>query len=342
MNKKDAKSNPDGKSSMYIGMDLHKNYLQIAAIDKDGHLLHNSKINNDPKSIDAFFDGIDRNAKVVMESSSVWYDAYCRIAEKGFDVTLSNPIKTKAIASAKIKTDKIDAKILADLLRGGYIAQCYVPDRRTMDLRELVRHREFLVRQRTNLKNKIHGILLLSGIRIQGTPFSQKYNKGLQKLGNYRISDYLKMIETLDLQIDTITKRIQTCVKEDRSANLLTTIPGIGYYSALLIASEIGDISRFPDSHRLCSYAGLVPSTRSSGGTTYHGKITKPGSRHMRWVVTECVHSHIRYQNSNITRFYDRIAKKKGKAKATVAAASKMLRIIYWILKENREYQNIP
>jgi transposase len=106
VNKKIRKSNPDGKSSMYIGMDLHKNYLPVAVIDKDGNLLCNSKINNDKESIDGFLDCMDRNAKVVMESSSVWYDTYCRMEEKGFDAILSNPVKTKATASAKIKTDK--------------------------------------------------------------------------------------------------------------------------------------------------------------------------------------------------------------------------------------------
>lgn len=324
---------------MYIGMDLHKNYLQVAVIDKDGNLLCNSKINNDKESIDGFFDGMDMNAKVVMESSSVWYDTYCRMEEKGFDVILSNPVKTKAIASAKIKTDKIDAKILAELLRSNMIPQCYIPPKKTMELREIVRHRGSLVRERTHLKNKIHGILLLNGIKMQGTTFSQKYNKELKNLGNYRINDYLRIIELLDSEIKEITKKIELCVKEDKSASLLTTIPGIGNYSALLIASEIGDINRFPDSHHLCSYAGLVPSVHSSGGITHYGKITKTGSRHLRWVLTECVHSHVRYENSNITRFYTKIAKKKGNAKATVAAAAKMLRVIYWILREKREYK---
>ena len=93
------------------------------------------------------------------------------------------------------------------------------------------------------------------------------------------------------------------------------TVPGIGYYSALLIVSEIGDINRFPDSYDLCSYAGLIPSTRSSGGITHHGSITKTGSKYLRWIMLECVHAHIRNKkNSNVTQFYHRISKKKGQA----------------------------
>ena len=120
-------------------------------------------------------------------------------------------------------------------------------------------------------------------------------------------------------------------------AKLLKTIPGIGYYSALFLVSEIDDISRFPDSYHLCSYAGLVPSTHSSGGVTYHGNITKTGSKHLRWIMLECVHAHIR-SDKNITRFYQRLAKKKGNSKAAVVAASKLLRVVYCIMKEQREY----
>src|SRR5208282_6158466 len=98
-------------------------------------------------------------------------------------------------------------------------------------------------------------------------------------------------------------------------------IPGVGYYSALLIASEIGDVNRFPDSAHLCSYAGLTPSTHSSGGITYHGRITKTGSGYLRWILTECTRTHIRLNpSSNVTKFYARMLKKKGDAKAIVAA----------------------
>ena len=118
-------------------------------------------------------------------------------------------------------------------------------------------------------------------------------------------------------------------------------IPGVGYYSALLIISEIGTLNRFPDSYHLCSYAGLVPSTHSSGGVTYHGNITKPGSKYLRWIMIECARSHVRYSNdSNITKFYERLVKKKGSSKAAVATASKLLKVVYWITKEGREYNH--
>jgi transposase len=144
------------------------------------------------------------------------------------------------------------------------------------------------------------------------------------------------IIKLTDSEIKDVSKKIMTLAKEDEMTSLLMTIPGIGYYSALLIVSEIGDINRFPDSYHLCSYAGLVPSTHSSGGITYHGGITKRGSKYLRWITLECPHVHIRTNKNSrlpkaksITQFYTRLAKIKGNSKAAVAAASKLLKIVY-------------
>jgi transposase len=341
-----SKSKLDGKISMFVGMDLHKNYLQIAVMNDKGKVLENSRINNDLKQVGRFFDENinDEKVRVVMESSSVWYNIYSYLSEeKHLNVVLSNPVKTRAIASAKIKTDKLDAAKLANLLRGGYIAECYVPDRRIMGLRELVRHRTTLVRMRTKLKNKIHSIVLMKGIQISSKhcSFTHLYNEELKELNDYRINGYLHLIESLDSEIKDVSKKILMLAKEDEMASLLMTIPGIGYYSALLVVSEIGDIDRFPDSYHLCSYAGLVPSTHSSGGITYHGSITKRGSKYLRWIMLECARAHIRTnKKSNITQFYTRLAKIKGNSKAAVAAASKLLKVVYWVMKEKRKYHH--
>ena len=151
-----SKSKLDDRISMFVGMDLHKNYLQIAVMNEKGKVLENSRINNNLKQVGRFFDEnikkSNEKVRVVMESSSVWYNIYSYLSEeKHLNVVLSNPVKTRAIASAKI---------LANLLRGGYIAECYVPDRRIMDLRELVRHRAALVRMRTKLQPRTRFIVL--------------------------------------------------------------------------------------------------------------------------------------------------------------------------------------
>ena len=170
--------------------------------------------------------------------------------------------------------------------------------------------------------------------------FTKRYTDKLEGYDDYRINGCLHVIKSLNDEVNTVSKRILLLAKEDEIAKLLMTIPGIGYYSALLIISEIGDINRFPDSYRLLSYAGLVPSTHTSGRITYHGRITKTGSN-LRWILLECVHVHIRTnKHSNITRFYERLVKRKGSSIAAVVPAAKLLKVAFWIMKEKREYQN--
>ena len=184
--------------------------------------------------------------------------------------------------------------------------------------------------------------MFMNGISISYVTthtFTKGYIEKLKELNDYRINGCLHIIESLNDEINTVSKKILLLAQEDEMARLLMTVPGIGYYSALLIVSEIGDINRFPDSYHLCAYAGLIPSTHSSGGITYHGSITKTGSKYLRWIMLECLHAHIRNEkNSNVTQFYHRISNKKGNSKAAVAAPSKLVKIVYWIIKEKRTY----
>jgi transposase len=345
VNKKGVKKRSDDTARMYIGLDLHKNYLQAAVVDERGTLLKQERIPNQDELIERFFDADlkNRSNEIVIESSSTWYHVYELLSKMNGQnhVVLSNPVKTKAIASAKVKTDKIDALTLANLLRGGYIPESYIPPRHIMDLREMVRYRASLVRARTSVKNKIHAILLMKGIKIDDgiKPFTRQFVAELEQIGDYRIEGYLNVIRSLNEEINEISNKIKHEATQDEPAKLLMSIPGVGYYSAFLISSEVGDINRFPDSHHLCSYAGLTPSTHSSGGVTYHGSMTRTGSKYLRWILVECIHAHVRLEKeSSLTKFYKDLAKRRGSSKASVAAASKLLRIIYWILKEKRSY----
>ncbi len=325
---------------MYVGLDVHKETIQVAVLDGGGTLQSNMKIKNNHAEIRKTFAMIPRDSKYVLESSSVWYGLYRFLTDTlGLNVIVSNPFSTKVIATSLKKTDKVDAQALANLLRGGYIAQCHVPDNDIVELRHLARHRNKLVKTRTVMKNSIHGILLQNGIKTKSGGFGSGHVRELRKLRNYRIDSFLDSIAFLDGQIYKMDVKTRRIVKRDQNISLLTTVPGIGYYSALAIYSEIGNIERFSDSHKLCAYAGIVPSVRNSAETVHHGRITKRGSRMLRWIAVEAIQTHTRHApDSDITRFYNRLAKKRGRSKAKVAAASKLIRVIYWMLKEKKEY----
>ncbi|RNJ75979.1 MAG: IS110 family transposase [Nitrosopumilus sp. D6] len=325
---------------LHVGIDLHKKFLQVAVMNQNGTMLFEDRIDNDWDVIKKFFARFPQDSRYVVESSSVWYGLYRYMTDKlGMDVTVSNPFVNKVIATSKKKTDKVDARILADLDRGGYISECYVPDEQTVENRRLTRFRHKMVHMRTACKNGIHGILLQDGIKIHATNWTAMYMIALHRLKNYRIEGYLTEIESFNKIIHDLDYKIRAITSASEEACRLKTIPGVGDYTALVMTAEIGDKSRFLNSHQLCAYAGIVPSVRNSADTIHHGNITKRGSKMMRWALVEAVHTHVRrFPETDLSIFYKRLEKKRGRSKATVAAASKLLRIMYWMLKEGKDF----
>jgi transposase len=325
---------------MFVGLDLHKRYSEFAVMDLGGNILKQGRFENNSGEMNEFSKSLPPSSSIAIESSSTWYWAHRLLSER-HNVVLSNPAKNKAIASAKVKTDKIDSVMLATLLRGGFLAECYVPPRETIDLRELVRYRANLVRERTRLKNWVHAYLLMNNISINAHPFTKDFVGELRKIDNPRVQSYLRLIEGVNEEIRRASRTVQERAKDSEDAKLLMTIPGISFYSALLIASEVGEIGRFEDSSSLVAYAGLAPSTHSSGGKTYHGPIMKSGSRYLRWIMGQCAWAHMRVEpDGTVASFYDRIRRKKGHQKAIVAASAKLLKIVFWVLKERRPYHS--
>jgi len=159
---------------------------------------------------------------------------------------------------------------------------------------------------------------------------------------NYKIAleGYLDVLDVVRREIRAVSKKVQQLAEEDRDALLLMSIPGMGYYSALLTTSEIGDVKRFLSAKQLCAYAGLVPSTHASGNTCFHGHITKQGSRWLRWILIEAA-IHAVKRPGVLRRFYFKIERKKGGQIAKVATARKLLEWIYHILKDGRTYQEM-
>ena len=202
-------------------------------------------------------------------------------------------MKTGIIAEAKVKTDAKDSEALAHLLRADLLPTSYVPPREFRELRDLVRLRTYLVRERTRLKNKIRAELAKRRIRVLKDPFAKKRRPMLKRLGIRAVDECLTVMGSLDKRIREISKELKLKADNNEDAKLLMTIPGVGYFSALVIVAEIGDISRFSSAEGLCSYAGLVPSIHQSGAMRRSGRITKQGSKMLRWVIQESLWSHL-------------------------------------------------
>ena len=282
---------------------------------------------------------------VAVESTMNWIPFYENLESLGCKVALSNPLQTKAIASARIKNDKVDSRILADLLRTNLLPTAYIQPRHIRDLKELVRERAHFVQMRTQIKNKIHSVLFKTNYRHQ---FTNLYGKaGMAWLENLDLRDiyrqelnrYIGTLKHLNGQIDKISLIIENTAKLDFDCKLLMTIPGISYYSALMIKSEIGDISRFRSAAKLCSYAGLNPSTYASADKIRTGRITKRGSKWLRKTLIDSVTSGSRHPN-RIAATYRRLKRNKGTGKAKVAAARKLCTVIFAMLSDQQPYKD--
>jgi transposase len=328
---------------MFVGVDYHKKYSIATKVDNKGRISEQVRLNNDPKTLLRYAEGLPKGSKIALEATGNWYYFYELLESRCPEIYLAHPLKTRAIAEAKIKTDKIDSTILAHLLRADLLPTSYIPPREIRDIREILRYRASLVSLRTSIKNKVYAILSKNGIEVGYSDIfgkkAIKHIKSLELRTCYKqgIDGYIRLAEILNTLIDEITGAIESIAENNPKARLLDTIPGIGYYSALLIVSEIGDIGRFPSARKLCSYAGLVPSVHSSGGKTRYGPITKQGSRWLRWILIELSH-HFVNSSYRMKRMYLRISKSHGKNTARVAIARQMLKVIYYMLRDSRPF----
>ena len=333
----------------YVGIDVHKKMCQAAVLDEDGTLLDELRFANDPEGIEEFAGKLTTfrdDVKAVVESTgNLWIPIHDRLEERGVDVALSNPSKTRLIAEAKVKTDKVDAKTLAGLLRADMIPTCYVPGEELRSRREFLRHRLNLVKIRTGVKNRIHGLLDKHGLRMPGmTAFSKDNIAWLRGLSLGFMDDAilrsdLAVLETVDSQVLLIEEKIAALAAEDRHVRLLMTMTGVGYFTAMLVVSEIGDFSRFRGDKEFASWMGLVPSVHQSGEKTRIGGVSGPGNKRLRWALVESAQTAVRH-DARLGGMYERVSRRRGSGCAIVAVAHEMARIMFFMLSRNEPYRD--
>lgn len=342
------------KDMNHIGIDVGKRKCRAALKDDKGNILDEFFFGNDKQGIQDLLSKVPSEefgtTQAVLESTgNMWVRIHDELEENGIDTVLANPYKTKIIAEAKIKSDKLDARILADLLRTDLIYESYVPKKQDRDKRSLVRHRITLSRTKTRLLNKVHSILdkydfktnLTDIFGVSGIEWLKSLLPMVGPVDRIILNTSIESIQTINLQIDVVSKEISDIAcRNDRNVRILLSITGIDIFSAMLISSEIVDIRRFSTPWKLVSYAGLAPSARESAGKIMTGRITKQGSPWLRWILVQCVITAIKYDN-RLGAFYMRIKNRKGHGKAIVATAKELLVIIWYMLTRNELYINM-
>ena len=259
-------------------------------------------------------------------------------------VVVSNPLATKAIAQAKVKTDKVDAHVLAQLLRCDFLPEVWQPDEATRRLRELTGRRAALVGRRTMMRNRIHSVLAMRLIEVSRKKLFDA--EGLEWLKTVEIDAQGRMLVNSDLrQLEFLQKEIAASDLElakrghaNKEVKLLMTLPCADVGTAEALLAAWGDHTRFPDADHAASYLGLAPSTKQSAEHCYHGPITKRGNSHARWMLIEAA-QHLDKHPGPLGHFFRRLLKKKTRNVAVVAAARKLAMIAWLMLKNNEPYR---
>ncbi len=336
---------------LYYGLDLAKKDSQLAVLDPDGKQLQNCRFSSTKENFLSIANHLRETDTIALEVSTSANAVMSIFKKHSKGVSLlSNPMQTKLISSPKCKTDKVDARVLAELARVDYLPTVWFPDKDTLRLRQFFTDRELLVKHRTQFKNSVHSILHRNLVEYE---FSDLFGKqglhwldGLLKADDLdafereRIEYLLAEIGRQDLLIDDLDKTIAAFIQSrpvfQHQLDLLLSIPGVSLATGGAILSAIGDISRFLSAKKLASYFGLTPRVKQSGETTRMGRISKQGNSYARFMAVEAA-EHLR-KVPVYNRFYQRIKKKKGHNVAKVAIARKLVELVWTLLTRNEEF----
>jgi transposase len=329
----------------YVGCDVHKRTAVFTVLLENGTIAARHTVTVTRETLAQFaqlhLTPIDRLAMEATTNTWAVADLFRPYVQ---DIVISNPLRTRAIAEAKIKTDKVDSRVLAELLRADYLPSVWQPGPDTQRLRRLTHRRAALVSDRTRLKNRLHSILHHCLIPLPRFDlFCQHGRAWLKELplpepeAEARDSD-LRLLELTEQEIHQLEDKLVREAWQDEKVRLLMSIPGIDYTVAQTCLSAIGDVSRFANPKKLASYLGLNPSTRQSATHCVHGPITKQGNAHARWLLVQAA-QHLGLYRGPLGQTMRNIIKRKNRKVAVVACARKLAVLVWHVLTSGEPFR---
>ena len=331
---------------MYIGIDAHKLSESVCVTDRDGTILEEYRMDNTEETWNRFMKKYSKDDTVIaVESSTTGKYVAHLLRDNGFNIHLANPKELKPIFRSNKKTDKNDARILAKLLRTGDLPESYLPSREVDELRTAIRYRRSLGEEITSIKNKVHALLAIHGISIGASDIFGKRSlsrilassDGIPETDSIILTDLISRFSDLSARVEKMQDKLASMGNGIEEVKTLMTIPGIDYYTAIAIYSEIGDIKRFPDAEHLSSYAGLVPRVDQSGETAIYGHITKSGPSVLRYFIVNTVHTLVKV-SPTFMGIFRKLKKRIGRNRSIIAVARKLAVIIYKMLEKKKEF----
>src|ERR1700674_4774877 len=335
----------------FIGCDAHKNFLVFVAVNEKGHAGEAFRVAHDRQLYREFLARLPPHSAIAVEASRNYSWLVDEMERSGHRPILCNPLEAKRRMGLTNKTDKLDARGLAILLRNGTLPEVWIPPSVLRDQRELLRLRIFLVRLRTRGKNRIHGTLSRHNVQVPGADLfgvAARLELGtrlpeLPEHSREAVEQELATLDFLEIQIEAAEQRLQAIMQVSVEADLLKTLPCVGKILSMVLMLEIGRVDRFPTAAHLASYAGLVPRVHSSGGHTRMGQVCGNVNRNLKWALVETgnlivINQH-RLAGTHVVRLYQRIKRTKNHQKAVVAVARHLAEAAWWVLTREQVYR---
>jgi transposase len=331
----------------YIGLDVHKRFIEVCILDAAGKILFRGQVACERGLLESFCRRkLKKTDRVALEATGNTWSVVTIVQPFVGQVVVSNPLRTKAIAEAKIKTDKVDALVLAQLLRCDYLPLVWQPDAETQKFRSLMTHRAGLMTHRSRIKNRIQSLLvrwlLFPPCKVLWTKTGMAWLKSilptLPAHEQLTLESDWRQLDAVDRELVLLDQKLAGAAYDDPRVQLLMTLPGVNYAVAMGLLAALGDISRFRDGDHAASYLGLVPSTRQSAAHCYHGHITKAGRGPTRGLLTQAA-QHVGRHPGPLGAFFRRLVKRKNRNVAIVATARKLVLVAFLMLKNNEPYR---
>ena len=330
----------------FFGMDIHQGFAMIVAVDSRQQIVYTvRKVPMQDLESWAAQELTDSDAVVIEVTTNAWHVVDVLGTYAG-QVAVVNPYKTRLIAAAQIKNDKVDALALAKLLAAGFICEVWVPTPQVRQWRILAEHRAVLRTQCTQVKNRLHSMRHRHNWEHPTKDlFSRAGRQWLSaqpwpEVEALAVEQDLAQLTFLESQLKEVDQLIARLATQDSRVARLMQLSGIGLYTAFTFLAIIGDIERFPTASHLSGYVGLVPRQQQSGQRGYFGHITKSGSPLLRWLMVEAAQAAVRW-DPHWREVHDRIAYRRGSGIATVAVARKLLVVMWHMLSSHTHYQHL-
>jgi len=327
-----------------IGLDVHRTFAEVA-IREHGRVRPAGRISTTTAGLQLFARSLTHRDEVVLEATCNTHAIARLLRAHAGRVVVSNPLRTRAIAEAKIKTDKIDAAVLTQLHASGFLPEVWMPDATTEALRRQVSRRAQIVRHRTRLKNQIHAILHRN--LLPRCPASDLFGRkgrawlttqSLPADERAAVTSLLRALDHADEDLTELDRDLASSILEDAGVRRLMTIPGVDFAVAVGLVAAIGDVTRFRSPQKLVSYFGLNPRVRQSGlQPAHHGRITKQGRAHARGMLVEAAWVAAKTPGP-LRAFFVRVRGRRGHQIAAVATARKLAVLTWHLLTKQQDY----